>query len=151
MTEERSSTSIKYYSSIEKELAESVLDIQRVMPQQIASVDTLRKYLNDDNVSLYDIILKSNGVHMPTIKTTSWNAIANSRIDLIAYEKRSALADIEERKTNLHRRVERQMEYAFQNFEETSATKKEVLRMMMVDIVGAERRLMETIEAFIKG
>ena len=134
------------YASIEQELEDSLLDIQRVIPKQLAAVDTLQAYLNDDGVSLYEITIKSNGVHMPTIKTTSWNAISSSRIDLLAYEKLSALADIEERKENLRSRIERQMDFTFQNFENTERSKKEILNMMILDVVGAEKSLMARIE-----
>ena len=75
------------------------------------------------------------------IKTNSWNAIANSKIDLIEYEKLSTLADISERKHNLIKRVEGQVDFTFQNFEETDKAKKEIPLMMTSDIVGAEKRL----------
>jgi len=138
------------FSSIEKELEESVLDIKRVIPKQLASVDTIKYYLNNDEVSIYKIMVKADGIHAPTIKTNSWNAIANSKIELIEYEKLSALADIQERKDNLIKRVDGQADFTFQNFEETDKAKKEILMMMILDVVGAEQRLQSTIEELIK-
>ncbi|MCG8326795.1 MAG: hypothetical protein MI974_03865 [Chitinophagales bacterium] len=138
------------FSSIEKELEESILDIKTVIPKQLASVDTLDVYINNEEVSLYSIMMRGNGIHFPTIKTNSWNAIANSRIELIEYEQLSALADIEERKENLSIRIERQMEFIFQNFEKTDRAKKIILRMMTLDIVNAEKELQSQIEEFIK-
>lgn len=138
------------FSSIEKELEESILDIKTVVPKQLASVDTLDVYINNEEVSLYSIMMRGNGIHFPTIKTNSWNAIANSRIELIEYEQLSALADIEERKENLFIRIERQMEFIFQNFEKTDRAKKIILRMMTLDIVSAEEELQSQIEEFIK-
>lgn len=138
------------FSSIEKELEESILDIKTVIPKQLASVDTLDVYINNEEVSLYSIMMRGNGIHFPTIKTNSWNAIANSRIELIEYEQLSALADIEERKENLFIRIERQMEFIFQNFEKTDRAKKIILRMMTLDIINAEKELQSQIEEFIK-
>ena len=138
------------FSSIEKELEESLLDIKRVIPKQLAAVDTIMTHLNNDKTSLYDIMIKSNGVYAPSIKTNSWNAIASSKIELIEYEKLSALADIEERKKNLKSRVEKQVDFTFDNFEETDKVKKEILKMMILDIVGAEKRLQLEIEKLIK-
>ncbi len=137
-------------TSIEKELEESNADIKRVIPKQLASIDTINAYLNNPNISLYDIMIRANGIHMPTIKTNSWNAIAGSKIELIEYEKLSAFSDIQERKENLDRRVERQMDYTFQNFEMTSRGKKEVLMMMIKDVIGAEERLHYNIELLLK-
>lgn len=140
----------KMFFSIEKELEEGILEIKSVIPQQMAFADTIQVYLNNDKVSLYDVMMKAEGVYSPVIKTNSWNAIANSKIELIGYERLSTLADIEERKKNLTNRVQRQTEYLFQNFEDTSKKKKEILKMMILDIIGAEKRLQYAIEEFIE-
>lgn len=137
------------FSSIEKELEESIIDIKRVIPKQIASIDTIQAYLNNEDVSIYDVIIKANGVHSPSIKTNSWNAIANSKIELIEYEKLSTLADIQERKENLRWRIEKQMDFMFQNMEKTDTGKKEILIMTISDIIGAEKRLLATIEGIL--
>ena len=121
-------------SSIEKELDESNADIERVIPKQLATVDTIGSYMDDDEVSIYEIMMRSNGLHFPTIKTKSWNAIANSKIELIEYEQLSAFADIEERKENLNARNEKQVDFIFQNFENTEKAKKIILKMMILDI-----------------
>ena len=138
------------FSSIEKELEESSIDLKEVIPNQLASLDTLEIYLNDEEVSLYDLMLKVNGLHFPTIKTNSWNAIANSKIELVEYEKLSALADIAERKENLNLRFERQVDLIFQNFEKTDTGYKEIFKMMLIDIVNAEKRLEAQIEEVLK-
>ena len=94
--------------------------------------------------------MRANGIQMPNIKTNSWNAIANSKIELIEYEKLSALSDIEEGKENLAQRIEKQMEYIFQNFEKTDKNKKIIVKMMILDIVDAEKELQSKIEELIK-
>ncbi len=138
------------YSSIKNELEESVADIKRNIPKQLAAVDTINNYLNNNAYSIYDIMIKADGIHSPSIKTNSWNALANSKIELIEYEKLSALADIEDWKKNLSKRTERQMDFLFQNMEETDKGKKEIYRMIVLDIVGSEKRLQSTIEEILK-
>lgn len=137
------------FSSVGSELEESLSDIREVIPKQMASVDTLDKYMNNDKVSLFDIVMKSNGIHMPYIKTNSWNSIANSKIELVEYEKLSTLSHIEELKENLAQRTEKQMDFIFQNFENTDRNKKIIVRMMMTDIISAENDLQEEIEVFV--
>lgn len=138
------------FSSIEKELEESNADIKRIIPKQIASIDTLEVYLNNEEVSLYEIMIKSNGIQAPSIKTNAWNAIVSSKIELIEYEKLSALANFEEKKENLNNRVEKQIDFIFQNFEKTDSQKKKILRMILIDIVNAEKRLSSEIEEILK-
>lgn len=140
----------KIFSSIEKELEESVLDIKKVIPKQRASLDTLQAYLNNDSVSLYDIMMKSGGVFSPVIKMNSWKAFANSKIELIEYEKLTALADIEERKNNLKMRSEKKLDFIFKNFEATSKQKKVILHMMILDIINFEKSFQSKIEKLIK-
>lgn len=84
--------------SIENELVESKKDIELTLPKQIALIDTVETYLNNESISLIEIILKGNGLQQPDIKTNSWRSLANSRIELLEYSKISALSDIEERK-----------------------------------------------------
>jgi len=138
------------YASIEKELEESSLDLKRIIPRQLASVDTINHYMNNDKVSLYEIILKADGIQKPLIKTNSWNSIASSKIELMDYEKLSTLSDIVERKENLNQRIQQQMTYAFQNFEKTDKNKKVIYQMMIIDIIGAEERLQAVIDDLIK-
>ncbi|MEP3210176.1 MAG: DUF6090 family protein [Maribacter sp.] len=138
------------FSSIEKELKESAADIEKTIPKQLASVDSIQKYLTNEEFSIYDMITKSNGIHAPSIKTNSWNAMANAKIELIAYERLSALADIQERKENLEMRLERQMDFLLQNIEKTDKIKKEMLMMTILDIVNAEKELHAEIEEILK-
>ena len=138
------------FASIEKELEESLIDIERVIPKQMASADSIQTYLNNEEVSIYDILTRANGVHAPRIKTNAWNAIANSKIELISYDKLSALADIEERKENLRWRLEKQMDFMSQNIEKTDKAKKEMLLMTIFDMVGAEKQLQSAIEEVLK-
>lgn len=140
----------KIYSSIEKEMEEGKMEIKDVIPKQLAFADSIGKYMTDDEVSLYDIMIKADGIYVPTIKTNSWNAIVNSKIELIEYEKLSELADFEEMNENLTSRIEKQVDFLFQNFEETDAQKKKVLKMMILDVVGTEKRLYSNIEEILK-
>lgn len=138
------------YASIQKELEESVDGLKTTIPKQLAAADTIQKYITDSNMSLYNIMIRSDGIHLPNIRTTSWDAISNSRIDLIEYEKLAALREIADRKENLNKRIEKQLDYLFENFEDTSQSKKEIMHMMTLDIVGAEKRFQNALEELIK-
>lgn len=138
------------FSSIEKELEESNTDIKRILPKQKAMLDSLEVYLNDESMSLIDIVLLADGIQKPDININSWRAIANSKIELIEYEKLSALANIEARKDNLNTRVDKTLDFIFINIQATDRGKKELLKMMIIDAINTEKRLYATIKEFIE-
>ena len=47
------------------------------------------------------------------------------------------------------KRIEKQMDFVSQNFEETDNVKKEIVRMMVFDVVGAEKLLKAEIEKYL--
>lgn len=58
-------------SSINKELEESNEDIKNKIPQQKRLIDTLSFYKDNDKVSLFDVMMKVNGIQMPQIRISS--------------------------------------------------------------------------------
>lgn len=82
------------FSSINKELKDSNDDIVKEIAFQETLVDTLNFYKSNENISIFDIMMKADGIHMPRIKINSWRAISNSKIELMEYETISALSTI---------------------------------------------------------
>lgn len=136
-------------SSIEEELEESKESIKKAIPKQQVLLDSIEIYLNDETVSLFDII-KVEGIHLATIKNNSWKSIANSRIELIDYEKLSALSDIGEGKESLNIKGEKLLDFMINNGKETSQDKKEIFNMLITDIIWTEENLQSNIEELIK-
>ncbi len=133
-------------SSVNKELLDSTEEIVTSFPPQESFIDSLNHYLEDDEVSILEIVLKTNGINLPTIKTNSWKAISNSRMDLLDYDKVSALANIEEQKGNLSLKIDKFLDFVYANSGQTAKDKKELLKIMMLDIMGTEERLQVEIE-----
>ncbi len=140
----------RMFSSMQQEFEESIGEIERAIPRQKAFADSLGVDLDNDELNLYDIMMKAGGIYTPAIKTNSWNAIANSKIELIEYDRLSELAGIEEWKENLHMRNDRLMDFLFANFEETDRAKKKMLRMMIQDIARSEARLKSNFEELLQ-
>lgn len=85
-------------NSIEYELEETQEDIKSNIVLQQSLMDTLNFYLEDEKSSLNQIMYKTNGISLPTIRIYSWRALSNSRIELLNYKDLSSLANIEEEK-----------------------------------------------------
>ncbi len=138
------------FSSIEKELEQSNENIKQALPKQKALLDSIDVYLDDEAVSIIDLVLIGNGIQKPEIRNNSWRAIANSKIELVEYEQLAILSDIEERRANLYERIEKKSDFIFHNLQETNKEKKELLKLITIDIINAEKRLYYTIDEFIK-
>lgn len=137
------------FSSINKELVETNKDIIDNISVQKSFIDTLNFYLNDDKISLLDITIKANGINMPTIKIHSWKAFANSKIELMEYGKVSTLANIEEKKEILKMKAEKLVDFIYSNTRETEMDKKQLMKIMMFDIIQTETSLQKEIERII--
>jgi hypothetical protein len=133
-------------SSLNKELTETTEDITYNIENQKSLVDTLEFYKNNDKISILDIVMKVKGIKMPTIKINSWKAISNSKIELMEYNKVSTLANIEEQKELLKTKSQNLMNFIFPNTKETGIDKKELLKLMMLDIISTEKTIQKQIE-----
>lgn len=140
----------KIFVSMKKELKESNEDIKKKMPQQQTLIDTLGFYKLNDTISIFDVMMKVNGVQMPQIRISSWKAISNSKIELLEYDRVSALVNIEEQKELLLSKTQYLMNFLYPNVKDTSKDKKELILLMLQDILVSERDLQEEIEEAIK-
>lgn len=132
-------------SASNKELTDTKEDIKVNLVLQKSYIDTIDFYLSDDKISLIDITVKSKGIYVPTIKINAWKSISNSKIELLDYEKVSALANIEEQKEVLKSKTTRLADFLYLNPKETGKDKKEFLKILMLDIIGTEESLQNAI------
>jgi len=134
------------YASINKELLESIQSLKENIPKQQRLVDSLQVDLNNESVELFDIIRKAGGIWAPRIKNNSWRAVANSRIELIEFEKLSALSELDESKNNQDYKQKKIMDFVIENIKSTSNDKKEILLMMVSEMISSGKYLQSEIE-----
>lgn len=136
-------------SSINKELKETSEDITYNLAIQKSLIDTLDFYLQDNNISLLEITIKSQGIYMPTIKINSFKSLSNSKIELIEYHKISAFSNIEEQKEILKTKSERLVDFVYSNTKETGKDKKEFMKILMLDIINTEIAIQKRIQHIV--
>ena len=137
-------------SSIDKELTETAESIINKRTTQESLIDTLDYYKTDKDVSLFDIMMKVNGIQMPSIKINSWKAISSTKIELMEYSKVSTLADIEEQKDLLKVKSQNLMNFIYPNTQETGTEKKEQLKLRLLDIISTETTIENQINEIIE-
>jgi hypothetical protein len=140
----------RVYLSVKAELEESSKDIEESLPKQQILIDSLKKYINDETISLYEIINKAKGISGPNIKMHTWRAIADSKIELIEFEKLSALSEIEESKKNLELKQQKILDFAIKNLKQTNQEEKEVFMLLNQEIISTEKYLQFEIKEFLK-
>jgi len=138
------------YVSIDNELEESRIEIKESIPKQQVLIDSIRKYLNDETISIFDIIEKADGINVPIVKNNSWKAIANSKIELIEFEKLSALSEIDQSKESIELKTQKLIDFVFENLKTTNQEKKEILILLSQEILSTVKYTQLEIEEFLK-
>lgn len=137
-------------SSLNKELTETDEELISNIAIHKSLVDTLDFYKTDDKISIFDVVMKVNGIQTPTIKINSWKAISNSKIELMEYDKVSTLANIEEQKELLKTKSQNLVNFIYPNTKEAGIDKKDLLKLMILDIISTEITIEKQIEQLIK-
>ncbi|GEM51767.1 hypothetical protein HX001_14765 [Empedobacter brevis] len=139
------------FLSIHSELDETKKNINEIIPLQKLLIDSLDFYTDDKKIDIADILLKkSKGIHIATIKTNAWKTLSNSKIELIDYKKVTTLTDIEEQKDILKTKSDYLGQFVYSNLNETDKNKKEVLKIILLDIIQTEKTTLSYIEYFEK-
>jgi len=138
------------YVSIDNELEESRIEIKESIPKQQVLIDSIGKYLNDETISIFDIIEKADGINVPIVKNNSWKAIANSKIELIEFEKLSALSEIDQSKESIELKTQKLIDFVFENLKTTNQEKKEILILLSQEILSTVKYTQLEIEEFLK-
>lgn len=134
------------FDLIDNELNESDKAINNVMPLQESLIDTLQYYSNNKDINIMQNILKVGGVNVASIKTNAWNAISNSKLELVDYKLIVPLSDLVESKETLKAKSNYLMNFANENLNETNVDKKKIMILYVKDIMGTERAIKEQIK-----
>ena len=138
------------FSLIDNELNATDRDIEEVIPLQKSLIDTLQHYSNNSDISILQNILKVGGVKIASIKTNAWDAISNSKLELVDYKLIIPLSDIVEEKYVFKVKSNALVNFFNENLNETNKDKKEILILYLEDIIGIEKAIQEQIKAIKK-
>lgn len=137
-------------NQIELELKETQDDIETNVVKQRALIDTLSIYLEDEITSLQTIMRKTNGMSMPTIRIHSWQALSNSKIELLEYKYLSNLTSIEDDRALLKEKSKYLMNFLYSNIGEKKRFTKAMLIGLLSDIISTENSILSYIEELDK-
>lgn len=138
-----------FYSSLKKELNDTNKEMIKKRPSQKKLVDTLEFYSKNNTIPLLQVISKGGGVNGPLIKLNYWNALSNSKIELISYEKLAILTEIEEGKSLLKYKRNKLIDFIYSNMTKTSKEEKVVLKIMVLELMNTEKQVQRNIQKIL--
>lgn len=137
-------------SSIHSDLTNSKISIEEKIPDQESLIDSLAFYSDDNKTTILNILKKVDGFQTSTIKMNSWKAISNWKIELIDYKKVSILSEIEEINEMLKMKTQYLMNFIYTNINSKEAAEKQILIILLSDIVSDEEDIKERKNEFEK-
>ncbi len=138
-----------FYISLVKEFKDTDKEITEKIPYQRALVDSLDFYSNNETLSLLVVIEKAGGVNGPRIKLNYWNALSNSKIELVEYDKLSILTDIEEGNELLKYKLNKLLDFIYSNLTETGKKEKVILKLMMEELIRTQISVQKDIQKIL--
>jgi len=139
------------FSTITNELKDSKDDIIAIIPKQKELVDSLDFYSQNKNVTISEIVMKSKGIYIPQIKINGWKSVANTKIDLVDYNKITSLSNLTELKETLNKKTDFLMSFLYSNINKTDENTKQTFKMILLDIIQTENTMQQNIDFFGKG
>ena len=139
-------------SSIEYIVLENEANIQELeyaLKRQVTFMDTLSIYLDDETVTLSDVIRKVKGVYTPDLKSTTWEfLIQDSKHTLVSYAFVNKLAEIEKYENLIERYNEKVGEMIFQTGFFNDPDLKRVCYILFSDLGQTEKSFVESLKEF---
>lgn len=141
---------IRIFDSIRKEMELNKNEFTEVLPKQYAIIDSIEIHISNEKISLADIIIKSNGLQVPTVKNTSWKSFLNSKLELIDFEVISKLTDIEEAKQFMNSKFNKLMDFVLNNAESTDSKSKKMLIIQILNLIDSEEGLLKMYKDYLE-
>ena len=140
----------KFYASLKKELKQTNEEIKNKIPHQYTLIDTLSFYEKNNTVSLYESLIRADGVKRPRIRVNYWKALSSSKIELLDYEQLSILSNIEEGKELLNLKLEKLLNFIYSvKTDNTDPDNKLKVKIMIQDLIVTEKDIQKEIEAIL--
>ena len=136
-------------TSITYELEENKQELELKIEGHNVLLDTIDFYLDNEAVSIGEIIGKTGGLKGVNIKNSSWKSFINPNIELVDYKVISVMTDIEEGKQNMELQMSKLLDVIYQNISSTSYEKKQIFGLIIGDLAYTEEELLKSHNEFL--
>lgn len=135
--------------SIILENEENIKEIEYALKRQAVFIDTLQNYLNDDEISLSEVLSRARGVYSPDLKSTTWKfLVQDSKHTLVSYEFINRLAEIEKYEVLVNRYNVKIGDIIFQPAFFDDPRLKDVFKILFGDFGNVQRNMIKELKDF---
>ena len=137
-------------AAVEKDIISSKEDLKEVSDKHIRTIDTMAVYLNDEQLSIVEIIEGVGGIQIAQTKNISLNYMVGNRAELLDYELISLLTNIESTRELLDNKFDKFLNYAYETVEATDAKSKRIFIIHLSNVIDSELSLLELYDEFLE-
>ena len=127
--------------SVQSENKVNLEEISVIRPRQEGLMESVESHLNDNGTTILQILSKSGGFKIPSIKNTSWKALTGSKIELMDYKTLKILTDIEEEDKALESKIDYATSFLYKNLNANGKDEKMIFKVLLNDIIDSENQL----------
>ncbi len=136
--------------AVEQEVRISQEDVQRVMQLHMERIDSLEAYLENDELSLREIIADLGGIQIPEIKNIGLRFFIANKAELVDYQIISDLLEIEFGGETFQMKMDKLLDFAYERMETTDAETKLLFVVYLYEVIDSEENLLALYDDFLK-
>ncbi|MFK8006106.1 MAG: hypothetical protein AB8H03_07030 [Saprospiraceae bacterium] len=131
------------FQSIQKEHAENIEELQKIIPLHERFGDSIVYYIEDDNVILGQLIQIVGGLKIVFIGNTSWKSFIGNDIRLLDYQIVKYLSLIDEQKNLYQRQTHLLSDFMLEKIYSKKDLDKSIFLGLLNDLLSTEKDLLK--------
>ena len=137
-------------TAVQEDINTSQESVKEVYDKHQQLIDTVKFYVDDNNLSIRDLITKCGGVKYPGVKNISLRYLAGSRAELVSYELISTLTEIESSSEFMSLKFEKLLDFTYDAIENSDRTSKIKFLIALSNVVDSEKTLLGLYKDFLQ-
>lgn len=140
----------KIFTAISQEIDDTRKNLEKTLELQKVFLDSLEASFEKDTISIADIAIQTGGIKVPTVQNTAWQALTNSKIELIDYELITLLTQIDEQKNLANLKISKLLDLALLSAEQTDIKSKKLLYYQLMNLMETTAGLLGAHEYYLE-
>ncbi len=134
--------------AIEREIEINKRDLTEISKRHYMTVDTILTYLENDNISISQVIRRVKGFQIPEVKNIGLRFFIANKAELIEYEIISNLSEIELLSEALKIKTQKLIDFLYDNMDSTEKVDKNKFIVFLKEVIETETGLIELYDTY---